>query len=180
MSKLMEVRKSLENNPNIDIIKILDDRANEEKPFWSKDRRCHFVHFYIAPKINEFDICKLQDILVSLFTELTPDRSHDFSYTDSDFYPGRHEFEECIGEISTLTKTILSDKDMFSTKGFVKGKHITKETLDIIRYIEIILFPSANIAWEAFKKGNTVCVSKSDIQAIHKELRSTSNPFYCY
>lgn len=180
MSKLKEVREALNNNPNIDIVDIWDDRKDEERPFWLREKRCHFVYFYVAPKTNEFDTCKLQDILMSLFTKPTPTRSHDFSYDASDFYPGRHEFEECIGKISTLTKTILSDKDMFSTKGFVKGKHLDKETLDIKRYIEVILFPSANIAREAIKKRKSVCISKRDIQAIHKKLKSTTNAFYSY
>ena len=149
MSKLEKIREALKNNPNINIVGVQDENY---LPF-GFDRWGHSVYFFIAPKSSEFNTQNLQDIMMSMVPELASNFLDNFREDDRHLYFGYLQFEEEIGERITKTEVILSDKEMFPTKGFYRGRRIINQKEKLQRIIRVKLFPSNDIASKALVLG---------------------------
>ena len=160
MSKLEKIREALKNNPNINIVGVQDENY---LPF-GFDRWDHSVYFFIAPKINEFNVQKLQDIMVSMVPELASNFLDNFREDDRHLYFGYLQFEEEIGKRITKTEVILSDREMFPTKGFYRGRRIINQKEKLQRIIRLKLFPSNDIASKALVLGeNKYSIPKKEL-----------------
>lgn len=158
MSKLAQVRKALEGNPNISIVgaperNYLPDRSG----FFS-----HTVDFHVAPKSGIYTAEELQALMMSLVPGLGPTCKDDFREWDDGMEFGKLYFDEQIGT-EDISRTINLTVDDAAAEGFVDGQQIVEKTLPVERRTWVRLFPDAQIASAALKGENVYRISKDDL-----------------
>lgn len=159
MSKLVHVRKALQENPSITIVgapekNYLPRRAG----YWS-----HTVDFHIAPKTDIYTATQLQTLMMSLVPGLEPTCSDHFREGANEMEFGKLYFDEDIGTEVVRHEITLFDKDMFSSNGFVDGKQIIERIVKVQRRTWVRLFPNTQIAAAALEGTNAYRISKNEL-----------------
>ena len=161
MSKLSQVRKALQDNPNITIVaaKEINYLPNKHGYF------SHTVDFFVAPKNGTLSTGEeLQALMMSLIPGIKPtsvDNFHDYGDSMS---LGKLYFDENIG-IKNV-KIVLTDEDMFSSIDFVDGKLEQSEKIE--RRAWVRLYPNIQTAVLA-EKGENQCSIRKDKIITKKE-----------
>ncbi|MBP9782381.1 MAG: hypothetical protein KBC50_01465 [Candidatus Pacebacteria bacterium] len=160
MSKLTHVREALKNNLNITIVAALEQNYLPSKSgYWS-----HTVDFYVAPKNGCVSTAnELQALMMSLVPGLELSCKDNFTESDIEIKFGKLYFDEYIGTRASRLEIILTDSDMFSTKGFVDGKYLVEKSQKVERRTWVSLFPSVQIATAALEGKNQYSISKSQL-----------------
>lgn len=158
-SKYEQILKRFQGNSDVVIIAECQENFLPYGGFFS-----HFVYLYIAPKNGIYTAEKLQEFMLSLAPELRPVVVNNFIDYDDEIELGRLFVDENIGTEHIHREIILTDKSMFSSKGFVNGKASIKETKQISRRIIVEIFPSRLLAKKALRHGISRRIDKSDLK----------------
>jgi hypothetical protein len=139
MSKLSQVKKALQNNPDITIVATKEiNHLPDKDGFFS-----HTVDFYVAPKNGTVSTAEeLQALMMSLVPEIKPSSIDKFRDLSDSIELGKLYFDECIG-IKNV-KIVLTDEDMFNVGSFVDGKLDRTEKIE--RRVWVRLYPNIQIA----------------------------------
>jgi hypothetical protein len=104
----------------------------------------------VAPRTGTVSTAEeLQMLMMSLVPGVEPTSVDEFHEGDDEMRFGKLYFDEYIGTKETCEKIVLTDKDMFSTKGFVDGKIERKGTEKIERRAWVRLYPNIQTAMSA-------------------------------
>ncbi len=146
MSMLTQVRKALQENPDITIVGAPELNYLPGRQI----RYCycsHTIDFHVAPKTGGVYTAKeLQALMMSLVPGLEPILKDDFREGSREMEFGKLYFDEDIGTEAVRHEITLTDEDMFSSDGFVDGKRVIEYTEKIHRRARDRLFPNTQIA----------------------------------
>lgn len=168
MTKLEQVRKALQENPDIVIVgapefNYLPGRSS----YWS-----HTVDFYLAPRnTGVYEAKELQSMMKSLIPELTPTTVDDFrdGGKGGSLSFGKLYFDEEIGTETVRRELVLSDLTI-APDNFVEGKLVIDGTEAIRRRTWVRLYPNILIAAEALQDKNQYSISKEELAKSRKSL----------
>lgn len=174
MNKLAQIRKALQENPHITIVGVLEkNHLPHMVSGWS-----HTVDFYVAPKIGGIYTAKeLQTLMMSLVPRLEPTCKDSFCDFSHEMSFGKLYFDENIGTKAVRHEIVLTDENVFSSKGFVDGKKIIEFTEKIQRRTWVNLFPNVQIATAALKGENKYGISMSELKKSRGIVARLDNAF---
>lgn len=160
MSKLTQVRKALQENPNVTIVGALEkNHLPYRDGYWS-----HTIDFYVTPKGGVYTTKELQALMMSLVPGLVPTCRDDFYELGGGMKFGKLYFDEDIGIEAVYHKITLIDEDMFSSRGFVDGKRVIERTEKVQRRTWVRLFPNTQIAVAVLEgKNEAYSISESEL-----------------
>jgi hypothetical protein len=138
MSILKTIRQSLEENPKVVVVKVLETNYLPHKdPYgWA-----HTVDFMVAPRGRGiYTAEELQEFMMSLVPEGLQPTSKDnfFQYSSGSLEFGKLYFDEVIGKEKIIGT--LFDEELSNVNGFVNGQITIEEPYK--RRIWIRPFPS--------------------------------------
>lgn len=164
MSKLIQVRKALGENPNITIVGAPERNSLPDRDgHWS-----HTIDFYVAPNGGIYNAEELQAFMMSLVPGLEPSCKDDFHEWDHELEFGKLYFDEDIGTEVIRREITLTDEEMFASDGFVDGKQVIEYTRKVQRRTWVRLFPNPQVAIATLMSGNVVYrISKSELAKSH-------------
>lgn len=154
-SKLSQIGRTLENNPEIIFEVIPSGRLSSEFTCFSQ-----VVYFFVAPKTEMNKAKELQKFMMSLIPDLKPTRRENFHEDGKNIYFGKICFEEIIGQESFSHTIILTDTEMLSPEHFVDGKQTIRRVNPVRRQIIVKVFPNARIAKRALAGGDEGQITK--------------------
>ncbi|MBI2129631.1 hypothetical protein HYU07_05305 [Candidatus Woesearchaeota archaeon] len=149
MSKLTVIKKALETNPEVVIVKIFNENylpgKNVDCEYVGDDViMCwnHLVDFCVAPKDGLYIKDELQSFMMGLIPKsLKPTFKENFQAYGDKLHFGELCFEEVIGQEKSTRICKVTDEELLNYNGFVNGQQIIKKTLIYQRRTRVRVFP---------------------------------------
>lgn len=160
MSKLAQIRKALQENSNITIVRVNEvNNLPDCHGFWAQT-----VDFYVAPKTDLHKVSDLQNCLTALIPNLKPTEVDDFMEFPDHLNFGVLYYDEVIGAEITHRDLIILDEDLPLPSRFEGGLASLNETRNISRRTWVRLYPNEEIARRAHNGVNQYSIKIREYQ----------------
>ncbi|MGC9599162.1 MAG: hypothetical protein ABSE18_02135 [Minisyncoccia bacterium] len=149
MSKLLEIRKVLFNNPKVETVDI---QINTEIP--TKMACCtervdsESIRIFVAPKVGIRDADKLQEFMMQLVPNMAAARSDPFRELEHKLLVGVLWFEEEIGREHVRREITLTDESLLTKlpAGFDDATRVIETESALFRIIFVRVYPNVAVA----------------------------------
>lgn len=157
MNMLEHIRQALETNSQIRVV-------SSEERFDTVGGWGHTVDIRVAPKKGIYTASALQELMMTLVSDLKPSAVDNFDDSGDWLRFGKLYFDEVIGTIATHRVITLTDAVILAVaEGFVDGKRETHHSRPIGRRVWVRLYPNIQIA-ESSHAENEYYISFSDLR----------------
>lgn len=151
MSKFAQVKKALQDNPDIVIVGIHQENYLPDRS--ARYENCgYIVDIVVAPKAGSKDTAKeLQEFMIKLASGTKPTVVTNF--WDAGYMIGLGNILYCedIGTETIRNEIIIDDKSIPLPDGFIDSRFVGECTQKIQRWLWVHPYPNIRAATEAFK-----------------------------